>query len=89
MCLWTRNFRASASSRGQSQPPAGVGGDLQPHLAMVFQMALAQVVDQQRQVQQVLFGQAGDRRAPAGPASDQSSVANSTARRQCSSTVYL
>ncbi len=38
------------------QPGGRVGGDLQPHLAMILQMALAQVVNQQRQVQQMLLG---------------------------------
>ena len=40
--------------RLQAQPPAGLLGDLQSHLAMVFQQPLAQVVDQQGQVQKVL-----------------------------------
>ena len=73
----------------KSQPPGGVGGDLHAHFAMVFQMALAQVVDQQRQVQHVLLRARGDRRVPAARGPTTSSVANSTARRQCSSTVYL
>ena len=55
MCLWTRNCSASASCGGDAQPLGGVGGDPQPHLAVVFQVALAQVVDQERQVQQVLL----------------------------------
>ena len=45
--------------RREAQPPGGVGGDLHAHLAMIFQAALAQVVDQQRQVQQVLSAPSG------------------------------
>ena len=40
--------------RLQAQPPAGLFGDLQAHLAVIFQQALAQVVDQQGQVQKML-----------------------------------
>ena len=40
--------------RLQAQPPAGLLGDLQADLAVVFQQPLAQVVDQQGQVQEVL-----------------------------------
>ena len=40
--------------RLQAQPPAGLLGDLQPDLAVIFQQPLAQVVDEQGQVQKVL-----------------------------------
>ncbi len=39
--------------RRQAQPPAGLFGDFQSHLAVIFQQALAQVVEEQGQVQQV------------------------------------
>ncbi len=88
MCLWTRNRSASASWAGMPSRWTASAAIFTPHFAMVFQVSLAQVVEQQRQVQQVLLGQRTVDPAQR-PRSDQSSVANSTARRQCSSTVYL
>ena len=55
MCLWTRNFSTSVSCAGKPSRVRHVGGDLQAHFSMVLQTALAQIVNQQRQVQQMLF----------------------------------
>ena len=44
-------------ARAESQPRAGLRGDPQPDLAVVLQVPLAQVVDQQCQVQQPLLRQ--------------------------------
>ena len=41
--------------RRKPQPRGRVGGDLQPHFAMILQTPLAEVVDQQRQMQQMLL----------------------------------
>ena len=56
--------------RRDAQPLDGVRSDPQPHFPMIFQVSLAQIVEQQRQVQQVLLGQwAVDsaQRPPVGP----------------------
>ena len=52
---------------GKAQPPGRRLGDLQPDLAMVLQKALAQVVDQQGQVQDVACRRCRGRRVPSGP----------------------
>ena len=88
-CLCTRNFSVSVSRGDKPQPLGRLLGDPQAHLAVVLGEALAQVVNQQRQVQQPLLLDAAID-APQRPAiGGEARVACSTARRQCSSTVYL
>ena len=74
-CLWTRNFSRSRLRVRQAEPPRRPLGDPQADLAMVLQKALAQVVDQQRQVQHALVGDA------AVDASQRPLVAGQFARR--------